>query len=349
MMINAPHYHRGFSIAELMVAMTIGLLVTLAVSSLFISTRTDYRQNDATAKMQENARFAMELITQDLRHAGFLGNIADPIDIDVDTMTLIAPAQECGVATATGKSGLYNFAETRLLLSFGNQIANVGANAYYGDCLTSAEVKANSSILLIKRAAAIATPPLLADDPDTAADDTTTDERVDGIPYIYSNGNKAYLYTYPPASPPPITAGEHWEYQPRIYYIDNDDMLRRKQFVNLSLVSEPLAEGIEAFHIEFGISTLRDGLYDGAPAHFYTPATDSDSSADDAPNQAVSATLYVLARTTEADPDTTYLDTKTYKLGSTGPVIDPVDDRFHRRVYATTVALKNIRNQVMSR
>lgn len=353
------------TIAELMVAMVIGLLVTLAIGSLFISTRQDYRQNDSTSKMQENVRFALELLTQDLRHSGFFGNIPDPIDIDVDTLTLSAPAQDCGPTTASGKAGLYNFVETRRVLSFGNQIAD--ATAYYGTCLDAAdEVKPDSSIFVIKRVAGEPTPPLLTDDPDTADDETTTDKRVAGKPYVYTNGSAAVMYTHPPSATLPISSGENWEYQPRLYFIDINDRLHRKLLNGTTFVSEPLAEGIEAIHIEFGIDTIRDGMYDGAPDYFYTPAVDADPAIADM-NQAVSATIFVLARTTEPDPDINFRDTKSYQLGTTGPTIGPfvatdlIDGKaaatsradyrynYHRRVYATTIALKNIRSQVMSR
>lgn len=370
-----PHFsarQRGFTIAEMMIAMVIGLLITLAVGSLFISTQQNYRQNDATAKMQENARFALELITQDLRHAGFFGNTPDPTSggTNYAAMTLADPTVDCGPKTANNKAGLYNLGanpgDRRFLLIFAREIADVDggtANAVFGDCLAKAEVKADSSILLIKRAAA---EPTSSTDPDP----TLPEERIDATPYIYANGATSYLYTYSEGTANPLPSGiangEHWEYQPRIYYIDDRDVLRRKQLQGLNLVSEPLAEGIEAIHVEFGINKTREAVDEGTPDFFYTPAVGNVSSADTDMNWAVSATLHVLARTTQPDPDSKYVDTKSYKLGSTGPTIGPfteddlIDGKvtatarsdyrysYQRRVYSTTVVLKNIRSQVMA-
>lgn len=340
----------GFSLPELMVAMTIGLLVTMAIASLFITTRQDYRQNDSTAKMQENARFALESITNDLRHAGFFGNIPSPGDINIDTMTLASPTSDCG-PTASGKAGLYNFSESHLVLSFGNQMADAGTHAFYGSCLDAADqVKPDSSVLMIKRVAGEPTPPLLNDDLTTASiDETATDDRQNNTPYVYSNGGEAFLYTHPSTVPLPITNGEHWEYQPRIYYIDTNQRLHRKRLSNLALVDETLVDGIEAFHIEFGVDTMPDGKYDGVPGYFFTPPVNADPATVTTLNEAVSATIYVLARTTEPDPDISYQDEKSFQLGATGPAIPAANDRFHRRVYSTTIMLKNIRNQVMSR
>lgn len=61
---------RGLTLIELMIAMVLGLLVTLAVVNLFLTTRAVYRQNENLARMQESARFAFEFLGRDIREAG---------------------------------------------------------------------------------------------------------------------------------------------------------------------------------------------------------------------------------------------------------------------------------------
>jgi len=68
--INIP---RGLSLIELMVAMTISLIVMAAVSAIFVDTKRNYVVQDAMARLQENARFAMDLIVRDVRMAGYYG------------------------------------------------------------------------------------------------------------------------------------------------------------------------------------------------------------------------------------------------------------------------------------
>jgi type IV pilus assembly protein PilW len=63
----------GFSIVELMVAITIGLIILTAVSTVFVSSKTSYNTQDNLARLQENARFAMQFILRDLRLAGYYG------------------------------------------------------------------------------------------------------------------------------------------------------------------------------------------------------------------------------------------------------------------------------------
>lgn len=61
---------KGVSLVELMVSLVIGLLVVLAVSSVFLSNNEAFRSQEALAKIQQNARTAFELMGQDLRGAG---------------------------------------------------------------------------------------------------------------------------------------------------------------------------------------------------------------------------------------------------------------------------------------
>jgi len=64
---------RGLSLIELMVAMTLGLLVAGAMVLLFANSKETYILNENLARLQENGRFAMHLISRDLRWADYRG------------------------------------------------------------------------------------------------------------------------------------------------------------------------------------------------------------------------------------------------------------------------------------
>lgn len=64
---------RGFGIVELMVAMTLSLVLLGGVIALFATSRRNYESNDHLARMQENGRFALDMISRDIRSAGYLG------------------------------------------------------------------------------------------------------------------------------------------------------------------------------------------------------------------------------------------------------------------------------------
>ena len=60
---------RGFSLVELMIAMVLGLFLIGGVVSVFLANRQVYRQNENLARVQENARYASEVVSRDVREA----------------------------------------------------------------------------------------------------------------------------------------------------------------------------------------------------------------------------------------------------------------------------------------
>lgn len=63
----------GFGLIEVMIALTLGLVVTAATMSLLVSSKSHYDIQDDLARLQENARFAVETIIKDVRMAGYYG------------------------------------------------------------------------------------------------------------------------------------------------------------------------------------------------------------------------------------------------------------------------------------
>ena len=49
---------QGFGLVEVMVAITLGLLLTAAVLQLFVSNNTTYMTTNSVGVVQDNARFA---------------------------------------------------------------------------------------------------------------------------------------------------------------------------------------------------------------------------------------------------------------------------------------------------
>lgn len=69
------HYssQSGLSLVELMIAMLLGLLLIGGVLQIFLSSKQTFSSNTALSRVQENGRFALGLITYDLRNAGYKG------------------------------------------------------------------------------------------------------------------------------------------------------------------------------------------------------------------------------------------------------------------------------------
>ena len=65
----------GVSLVELMIAVTLGLMVLATLASVFANTSASRNELERTSRQIENGRFAMELITDELRLAGFYGEL----------------------------------------------------------------------------------------------------------------------------------------------------------------------------------------------------------------------------------------------------------------------------------
>lgn len=103
---------KGFSLVELMVAITIGFVVIGALGGVFLGSRQSYRVQDGMSRIQENGRFAMDALSRDIRQAGYIGcakglkanNIASPVlDYTMYTSGIIgfeAPTLPNGLTSA---------------------------------------------------------------------------------------------------------------------------------------------------------------------------------------------------------------------------------------------------------
>ncbi|SJM89759.1 Type IV pilus assembly protein PilW [Crenothrix polyspora] len=65
--------NKGFTLVELMVAMVLGAFFLNGLLQIFSSTKQTYRVQENLARLQENGRFAIDFISQDVRMAGYWG------------------------------------------------------------------------------------------------------------------------------------------------------------------------------------------------------------------------------------------------------------------------------------
>jgi type IV pilus assembly protein PilW len=69
-----PERCLGFTLVELMVAMTVGLIVLAAIYNIFIVQNKSFDVEEQISEMQQNARAAMDIMTREIRMAGYDSN-----------------------------------------------------------------------------------------------------------------------------------------------------------------------------------------------------------------------------------------------------------------------------------
>lgn len=73
----------GISMVEVLIALVISLFLLGGIVQVYLTNKSSYTFTDAISRIQENGRFAIETMTQDLRMAGFFGcAIFDPDDTE---------------------------------------------------------------------------------------------------------------------------------------------------------------------------------------------------------------------------------------------------------------------------
>jgi type IV pilus assembly protein PilW len=318
-----PIRQHGFTIVELMIAMLLGLFLVAGVITLFLSSRQSFSQDENTARLQDEARYAMQELARDLRMASYITEPLVPGSITPDgSLTL---ATDCGPGDPDWIYGFMDAGtgEINTLTSLDNT-DGATANAGYS-CIDADEIVEDTDVVAIKR---------------TAGDPLPEADLEVGTVYVRSNGTTALLYQNPPAT---VIAGPYndWEYRPRIYYIRNFSSVEGDGIPSLcrkvlegggapTMTTECIAQGIENLQLEYGLDTDSDGSADR-----YLPNPTLTEIQD-----VVSARAFILARTRDEDRSRT--DGKTYRI-SNAPDYAP-DDNFHRRVYEITVTVHNLRN-----
>ncbi len=311
-------YQTGFTISELMISLGLGLAMVAGAINIFVQNNRSALQDEQISVMMDNGRFVMRLMSRELAMAGFWGKYLDVATIiEHDSVTV---GTDCGNGV---DDWVMNLRAVELLPH-----ATAVSTALNYQCLPALQVVPGADIFAVKRVA------------DSGTDDGDIRS---GQLYLRTNGAGAQMFLGGGSgTPPPLGGTEtNWAYMPMIFYIRDYSVIEGDGLPSLcraylipdstpDMSNQCMVDGIENMQIELGIDDDGDFYAD-----YYT---DSPSSAET--GDAVAARIYVLARSIEEVPN--YTNDKTYQLGST--VVVPANDGYYRRVFSSTVLLRNPTN-----
>ena len=90
----------GFSLVELMVALVITLILLAGIGQIYLSSKKSFTIQDTLGHQQENARYAVETIAQDLRRVSYWGGNAD-IGLILGTLGMVNDDGNCSTSDTT--------------------------------------------------------------------------------------------------------------------------------------------------------------------------------------------------------------------------------------------------------
>jgi len=238
---------RGFSLVELMVALAIGIFLLAGALTVFQQTRTQYRAIEAVSRLQESARYAMSVLENDLRLAGYWAKHSQ--SGSVTGIPAVLALALCDPDFDPTPANLRTYV--------------AGGGAVTLNCATNP--RAGTDVLIIRRSSVDPVPPELAADEDTVPD------LVDGVLYA-QNSYVGTLVFEGDSIPTPYfsdTSDTHLLIT-NAYYVSNgsESDPNLPSLHRVSLAAGPVAQddeiiqGIESLTVEFGLDTNGDTAVD---------------------------------------------------------------------------------------
>lgn len=313
----------GLTLVELMVAIAIALMVLAAMSQAFINTSRTRSELDNVGRQVENGRYAVTLLSNDLKLAGFYGEFAGV------GATVVVPADVCATASLDDLGWL----------SGSYPVHVTGFRDASPSCVTGR--KSGTDVIVIRR---------------VSTEETNVSGAAGSSGYFLQTSGCSTEPDAPVvgrgnASPSPFirtrkdctTPSGLREFLIHVYYIaagtGNQVTLQRREFSGgVWSAAVALVDGIEDLRIEYAVDT--DG--DGAPNQIGLNAAAINSDCSASPvgvcwENVVSATLHLLSRNPERTAG--HSDDKTYRLGAA--TLGPFNDAFKRHAYSVTVPFVN--------
>lgn len=301
---RARHVSAGFSLPELLVTVAIGLLILLGMITMFLNNNRAQTEVERANRQIENGRYAVALLSTDLRNAGFYGEY-DPTELD-------APPGVPDPCAAT-------LGALRAALPL--HVQGYGAGDTLPSCVT--DVKAGTAVLVVRHTRSCAVGDPGCDDGDPAGplfqaslcDNLTELGSGNPADHYALDTDSSKLNRHKRDCTPAAGSGTLApvrRFLTHIYFVANNDQpgdgiptLKRAELriVNgqPSLATiVPLAEGIDNLQFEYGLDLDGDGVVDQ-----YTAAPGAANGCADAAcavsnwRNALTVRLSILARNTD--------------------------------------------------
>jgi prepilin-type N-terminal cleavage/methylation domain-containing protein len=348
---NARYHSRGFSMIELMVALVITLILLAGIGQIFLSSKKSFAIQNALGRIQENGRYAMDVLASDLRRAGYWGGNADITTIAGSHGVNLAAAEECTAESdwvRTLDRPLYglDLSGSEKPSDTGNDyscIQDAGATPYVrGDVLLvryahpSAVGSVSKPLPCPSGATTIAAcypneyflrSSLFRGRLFKGSDSEHTDNDI-AAPAIRTAELVAHAYyigTSNSASACPADGAV-----PSLFRVGLDS--------SGSFTAEEIAYGVDNLQVKYGVDTSGDGVVD---RYYDADQIEIDPASSSTPDweDVVAVRVWLLVRA--ECPETGYTNNNTYAMSEDYTPADTANRGYRRKLYTSTIKLRN--------
>lgn len=323
---------QGFSLLEVFVALVIGLVIFAGVLSIFVGMRTTTTETTSFGELQENGRFAMSLLTEDISKQDLWGDYTGTFDFSSISHTILAaPGNDCTGAGVNNASLPLAVGHFRTL--WGRTVASTNPMGCFNDA------KVGSDVIQLKRVSA-------NDLVDGAGDPVVI--APEGNYHLVTNASGGNIFTN--GAVPTVENSRVWQYQHHVYYIREEaqgsstvPVLMQGQLTT-KMTFSPIIDGIEMIRFMYGFDADTDPNAAGyGVVDAYIPAKDMTDAIWDAAGgtKIIAVKIFILAR--NILPDNKYTNNNTYQLGDLSVTFN---DNYRRLLFSSTVTLYNARVDV---
>jgi len=299
----------GVSLIELMVSLVIGSLLIIGAVTVYMQSRNTYRTNDAAARLQETARYVLDVIEPDVRMAGYWGLTNRPEY--VENRALPAETEQTVAAGVTNNCGQNWTVDAAHYLDGRDQ----DGAGYDLDC-DGVDPAADADVLIVRRASSNTT--------------ALTNNRFQ----IQSNRIRAVVFKDGtlPGGFAVAPASETHDLIVNAYYVSNPGggarfVLRRQSLAGNAVQDEEIIDGVQDLQVQFGIDTNGDN---NADQYVNTDAVPAGA-------QIVSARIWVMV--VAPDVEVGFVDGTNYAYANAAP--GTFDDSRRRLVVSKTIQIRN--------
>jgi Tfp pilus assembly protein PilW len=315
----------GLTLIELLVALMLGVILSAGMVSAYLNAKRTLLYEDQIARIQENGRYSIRLLSRELAMAGFLGGLPAVARPEVARV---------GTDCSVGDWALDSRMPLDMVTDYSDTSPPVSQGLNTLTCVDPDAIALGTDLIIIKRTAAAA----------------SMDSGVPGAKFNSStvlrwylqveSGNRGEWVQLKPADLFSPTHAEsslsYWEAVSRVFFVrayanepgDRIPTLCMETLAGNAMTSRCLVEGIENLQLEFGIDQDDDGI----PNQYLAEPSAAEL------RQAITVRVHLLMRS--INELTGHTDDNSYRLGQKR--VAPTGDAYIRRVVSTTVLLRNL-------